>query len=317
MPSAAFGLWKISRDTTADIVYEAIRAGYRHIDSACDYGNEKEAGEGIARAIADGLVTREELWVTSKLWNTYHAAEHVPLAMRRTLDDLGLEYLDLYLVHFPIALRFVPFEVRYPPEWFFDPGAEDPHMEPAWVPMSETWRAMEALADAGLARNIGLSNFNVQGVRDVLSYAVIPPAVLQVELHAYNQQNKLLRFCREAGIAVFGFSPLGAGSYVEIGMAEARDSVLQNETVIEIADRLKKTPAQIVLRWSIQRGTGVVVKTSKISRMSENLAGVGEVGWELSPRDVARIRGLDQGRRFNDPGEFAEAAFNTFFPIYE
>ena len=151
-------------------------------------GNESEVGEGIARAIQSGNVTREELWVTSKLWNTYHEPQHVRSACKKTLTDLGLEYLDLYLIHFPISLKYVPFEKRYPPEWFYDPDADNPKMELIEVSVQSTWQAMESLVEEGLVKNIGLSNFNCQGIRDVLSYARIKPAVLQVELHPYLQQ---------------------------------------------------------------------------------------------------------------------------------
>ena len=177
--------------------YEALRAGYRHIDAACDYGNEKEVGEGLARAFREGWLTRKDIWVTSKLWNTYHKREHVEMAARKSLEDLQIDYFDLYLIHFPIALRFVPFETRYPPEWIYDPSADVPKMEHANVPVIETWRAMERLVENGMTRNIGVANFNVQGVRDILSYARIPPSVLQVELHPYNTQSKLVRFCRD------------------------------------------------------------------------------------------------------------------------
>ena len=103
--------------------YEALRAGFRHIDAACDYGNEKEVGEGIARAFSEGWLQRKDIWITSKLWNTYHKREHVEMAARKSLEDLQIDYFDLYLIHFPIALRFVPFETRYPPEWIYDPSA--------------------------------------------------------------------------------------------------------------------------------------------------------------------------------------------------
>jgi len=320
MPSIGYGLWKISKEDTSTKVYEAIRAGYRHFDAACDYGNEAEVGAGIARAIADGLVRRSDLWITSKLWNTYHAPEHVELAARKSLEDLGLEYFDLYLIHFPIALRFVPFEDRYPPEWIYDPSAKNPKMEQARVPMHLTWAAMESLVESGLARNIGLANFNVQGVRDVLSYAKIPPAVLQVELHPYNTQSKLMRFCREEGIVVTGFSPLGAGSYKSLGWTDDSQSVLQHPKVRSIAKRHDVTPAQVVLRWALQRGTSVVVKTNSISRMAENLGSLDSKTWEvhgeLGDDEMDALSGLDAGVRFNDPGFFTEG-MGLFFPIYE
>ena len=135
----------------------AIGAGYRHLDCACDYGNEREVGAGIATALRDKLCRRDELWVTSKLWNTYHEPKHVRAACERSLKDLGLEVLDLYLVHFPIALAFVPFDVRYPPEWFHDPKAAQPVMKPIDVPYRETWGAMEELQRAGLVKRIGRS----------------------------------------------------------------------------------------------------------------------------------------------------------------
>ena len=136
MPSVGLGCWKIAREQTAETVYNAIaKAGYRCIDQACDYANEKETGEGIKKAIDEGVVTRQELFVTSKLWNTYHRKEYVKAACMKTLEDLGLEYLDLYLIHFPISLKFVPFEERYPPEWIHDPKSANPRMEEDLVPI--------------------------------------------------------------------------------------------------------------------------------------------------------------------------------------
>jgi len=197
MPVVGLGLWKIPRDSTAQTVYDAIRSGYRHFDCACDYGNEAEVGDGFRRAFADGLVTRDQLWVTTKLWNTYHAAEHVEPALRKSLSDLGLDYVDLFLMHFPLAQRFVPFETRYPPEWIFDPTAAHPTIELANVPLHVTWEAMEDTVRNGLARNIGVCNFNTALLRDLIAGAQIPPGVLQVELHPYNQQPKLLRYAQE------------------------------------------------------------------------------------------------------------------------
>jgi D-xylose reductase len=314
MPALGLGTWKIPRDVCAETVHGAIAAGYRHLDCACDYGNEVEVGQGIARAIAEGLVTREELWITSKLWNTYHQPEHVEPAIRRTLSDLGVEYLDLYLIHFPISLRFVPFEVRYPPEWVFDPDAQPARMEFADVPIARTWKAMEGLAEAGLTRNLGVCNMTTGFLLDLLASATIPPAVLQVEMHPYLTQERLVRFAAQHDIAVTAFSPLGAGSYVSLGMAEASQSALEDPVVRRIADRMEATPAQVVLAWGLQRGTNVIAKSSSASRLRENL---GAEGLTLSEVDMASISGLNQNRRFNDPGQFCEAAFNTFCPIFD
>lgn len=314
IPAVGLGLWKVDRPAAAGLVKQAVAAGYRHLDCACDYGNEAEVGDGIRAALAAGLCRRDELWVTSKLWNTYHRKEHVRPAVERTLRDLKLDSLDLYLVHFPISQRFVPFETRYPPGWFTDPAAARPRMELDPVPLAETWAAMEALVTAGLVRHVGVSNMGTALIRDLLAYCSIRPAVLQVELHPYLTQEKLLRFCREEGIAVTGFSPLGAPSYVPLGMAKAEESVLTEPAVTTAAARLGKSPAQVVLRWAVQRGTSVVPKTSRPDRLAENLA---VFDFALTDGELAAISELNRNRRFNDPGEFCEAAFNTFYPIYE
>src|SRR4051812_8066221 len=206
LPSIGLGLWKVDKPDAPGLVQEAARVGYRHFDCASDYGNEAEVGTGL-KQVLNGVCSRDQLWVTSKLWNTNHAPQHVRPACERSLRDLGLDYLDLYLIHFPIALEYVPPDVRYPAGWFADPDAAEPRMKPAKVPIADTWRAMEKLVSAGLVRNIGVCNFGVSLLRDLLSYAEIPPAVLQVEMHPYLTQDKLVRFCGEQEIAVTAFSP--------------------------------------------------------------------------------------------------------------
>jgi D-xylose reductase len=314
IPSVGLGMWNVDPDIIPNLVQEAIKAGYRHFDNACDYGNELQVGEGLQAAYDAGLCQREDLWLTSKLWNTFHKAEDVREGCVKSLLDLQTDYLDLYLIHFPIALDYVPIETRYPPGWFFDTDAAEPKMHPIDVPIRETWEAMQELVKDGLVKNIGVCNFNVSLIRDLKSYAEIPPAVLQVELHPHLTQQKLLRFCQEQEIAVTGFSPFGASSYVSIGMAEENESLLDDATIGEIANSHDRSPAQILLQWGVQRGTAVIPKTSKVERLAENLS---LFDFELSHDEMYTIDALNRDRRYNDPGDFCEAAFNTFFPIYE
>ena len=314
MPAVGLGLWKTAPSVAAETVMEAVSIGYRHFDSASDYGNELQVGEGLRESFRQGLVKREELWVTSKLWNTFHRPEHVRLACERTLCDLGLSYLDLYLIHFPISLRYVDFDTRYPPEWVYDPGAPVPAMELDPVPLSETWAAMEGLVGLGLVKEIGICNYNSGLLHDLMAYAEIKPAMLQIESHPYLCQERLLKLAKQYDIAVTAFSPLGALSYVEIDMARHEESILDQIAVVSAANRLNRTPAQVVLRWGIQRGTAVIPKTSRRDRLLENL---NLFDFELLDSEMADIARLDSGRRFNDPGLFCEQEFGCLHPIYD
>ncbi|CAM9301958.1 unnamed protein product, partial [Ectocarpus fasciculatus] len=302
MPKVGLGTWKMPSAEAGTLVYEAIKSGVRHIDCACDYGNEEIVGAGIKRAISEGIVERKDLWVTSKLWNTYHAKEHVELACRKSLADLGLDYVDLYLIHFPISQKFVPIETRYPPEWVHDPSGENPKIELAPVPLSETWGAMEELVQKGLTKHIGICNVMVFTLMDLLSYAKIPPAVLQVEVHPYLTQQALLDFCKASNIHVTAFSPLGSGSYIELGMDFGLGvGVLKEPSVLEIATAVGKTAAQVALRWGVQRGCSVIPKSSSIARIRENFD---VLSFELSAEQMATIDSLNKNQRFNDPGKF-------------
>ena len=151
-------------------------------------------------------------------------------------------------------------------------------------------------------------------MRDLLNQADVPPAMLQIEMHPYLTQEKLTRFCHESKIGVTAFSPLGAQSYFQLNMAEASESLLENDLIKEIASQHRRSPAQVLLRWGVQRGTAVVPKTCNLERLKENIA---IHDFELTNAEMSSITGLDRNRRFNDPGDFCEPAFNTFFPIYE
>ncbi len=313
-PSVGLGTWKIPDAVLPDLIPAAVDLGYRHFDCACDYGNEKAVGEGLKRSLSSGSCSRDDLWITSKLWNTYHHPDHVRAACERNLSDLGLDELDLYLIHFPVTLAYVPFEERYPPGWFFDPAAESPAMKPVRIPVADTWGAMEGLVEAGLVKRIGVCNFGTALIRDMQTYARIQPSVLQVEMHPYLTQQNLLRFCQEENITVTAFSPFGASSYVPLNMAGANESVLDDPEVIAIAGDLGKTPGQIVLRWAIQRGTVTIPKTQTVSHLKDNIE---LFEFALSETEMTRIDKLDRNRRFNDPAEFGQAAFNTFYPIFD
>lgn len=303
-----FGLWRL--DNPEETVYQAIKNGYRRLDSACDYGNEEATGRGIRRAIEEGICTREDLFITTKLWNTYHDPLHVPLAMEKSLQDLGLEYVDEYLIHFPISMEYVPFDKKYPPEW----SNLDGKMVIVPNDINRTWSAMESLVENGKARHIGLSNFNCQHIRQVLSIAKIRPSSLQIECHPHLSQEKLIRFAREEGMRVSVFSPMGATSYISLDMATKDDVLFENPIIQSIAQKHNKTSAQIMLRWAIQRNTIPISKSSSAGRMNENRA---LMDFYLHKKDMDAINSLNKNCRYNDPGVFCEAAFGTFCPIYE
>jgi D-xylose reductase len=313
-PALGLGTWKIPDDLVPGLIQDAIKIGYCHFDCACDYGNEPAVGAGLKQAFDSGIASRDDLWITSKLWNTYHDPKHVRAACERSLSDLGLDQLDLYLVHFPVALEYVDFEKNYPPGWFNDPDAESPAMKPVAIPYADTWGAMEELQRAGLVKNIGVCNLNISLLRDVLSSASIAPAVHQVEIHPYLTQQRLVRFCHENNIAVTAFSPFGAGSYVPLSMAGADESMHDDPVIKAIAEAHDRTTGQIALRWAVQRGTVPIPKTQTLIHLEENFR---IFDFALSDNDMAQLEGLNRNRRFNDPGEFCEAAFNTFYPIFD
>ncbi|KAK9233841.1 NADP-dependent oxidoreductase domain-containing protein [Lipomyces kononenkoae] len=304
MPQVGFGLWKVPRETTAETVYNAIQLGYRLFDGAYDYQNEKEAGEGIRKAISDGLVTREEIFITTKLWNNYHRKEHAIKMAKTQNDTWGLGYIDLYLIHFPIALKFIePSDLEFP-AWWIDSARSDVAVDK--VPIAETWAAMEAVVDIGIARSIGVSNFSAQLIYDIMTYARHPISALQIEHHPYLVQSELVKLAQENNIAVTAYSSFGPQSFLELppdfsGKAQAVSPLLDNERITFIASKYRKTPAQILLRWATQRGIAVIPKSNSQSRLTQNLE---VTDFDLTREDVKAISDLDCGLRFNDPGEY-------------
>jgi len=300
MPQVGFGLWKVDNAIAADTVYEAIKAGYRLFDGACDYGNEVECGEGVARAIKEGIVKREELFLVSKLWNTFHDGDRVEPIVKKQLADWGIDYFDLYLIHFPVALEYVDPSVRYPPGWHYDGKSE---VRPSKASIQETWTAMESLVEKGLSKSIGVSNFQGQLLYDLLRYAKIPPATLQIEHHPYLVQPDLIKLAANEGIAVTAYSSFGPASFKEFNMEHATDFVplFEEPTITEIAKKHGKEPSQVLLRWATQRGLAVIPKTSRKNVLAQNLA---VTDFDLEQADIDKISALDRKTRFNQPANY-------------
>jgi alcohol dehydrogenase (NADP+) len=259
LPALGLGTWRVEPGQVGGMLRRALELGYRHIDAAAIYGNEAEIGVALERAMADGVVRREELWITSKLWNDSHAPEDVRPALERTLADLRLSWLDLYLIHWPVVLRH---GVRWPQR-------ADDLVPLERLPLARTWAAMEALRVSGLCRHIGVSNLSLAKLRALLTEVGQPPAMLQVEGHPWLQQPQLLAFCQGHGIALTAYSPLGAGR------DQQPSPVLADPELVAIAREVGASPAQVALAWGLARGTAVIPKAV---RPDHPRAGVGGCG---------------------------------------
>lgn len=286
MPAIGLGTWKIRPEETFETVLNAIRMGYRHIDCASTYGNEKEIGQALRELMEEGTVRREDLWMTSKLPNTAHRPDDVRPALVKSLHDLGLSYLDMYLVHWPIALQKGVWIPRKP-EHFISPGE---------LSLEETWRAMESLLDAGLVRRIGVSNFSIEKLKN-LENARIPPAVNQIELHPYLQQKPMLEYCRMNKIHLTAYAPLGSGDRPKPLKKKDEPVLLADPVIHQIAETHQATPAQVLLGWGIQRGTAVLAKSVHPVRLKENLEAM---SIRLSSDEMHQIGELDCHHRYVD-----------------
>ncbi len=291
MPILGLGTWKSAPGEVGTAVKEAIRIGYRHIDCAAIYGNEAEIGAALKDLFAAGVVRREELWITSKLWNNAHAQPQVTEALRGTLDDLQLEYLDLFLVHWPVAFRSgVVFAAK--PDEFLSLGK---------VPLRETWAGMEDCVHERLTRHIGVSNFKPDHLEEICQTAEITPEMNQVELHPFLQQPELLEYCRKKNIHLTAYSPLGSGDRPDVLKKAEEPSLLKNDIVGAIARRKSCSPGQVLIRFAIERGTAVIPKSTNPARLAENLKAA---DIQLSKEDMAELGSLEAGFRYVDGSFF-------------
>ena len=287
MPILGLGTFRSEPNKVYNAVLSAIKIGYRHIDCAAAYGNEKEVGNAIAEAIKQGLVTREDLWVTSKLWNASHGEGNVIPALNQTLEDLQLEYLDLYLIHWPVALK---------------KGTEMPEKASDFIPLSEvpltnTWKGMEAALEQGLTKHIGVSNFNENQLKEIMASAVHKPEMNQVEMHPFLQQKELKALCSHFDMHITAYAPLG--SLVD---ENSKLRLLENDTIKNIANARHMSPAQVALAYTMQRGIAVIPKSINEARLLQNLETLNHT---LTEEDMALLKDLDKGHRFID-GKFWE-----------
>jgi diketogulonate reductase-like aldo/keto reductase len=273
MPLVGLGTWKSPPGEVHTAVYEAIKLGYRHIDCAWEYGNQKEVGDAFAQVFKEGIVTREELWVTSKLWNDYHAKDNVEPHLQDTLNQLQLEYLDLFLIHWPAT------------------PIEAPTLTP---PYSETWAAMEEVLQKGLVRAIGVSNMTTKKLQDMKEYAKVPPAVCQGEMHPLFRQEELLGYCKTEGIHWTAYAPLGSSDSAP-KMHHTGYDLLKHEVVLKVAEETGKSPGQVLVRWALQHGTSVIPKSVHPERILENFQ---VFDWELTSEQFQALSSIEPQTRF-------------------
>ena len=299
IPLVGLGTWKSEPGKVRDAVEAALRCGYTHVDCASVYDNEGEVGQALEKVFSQTKLTRSEVFVTSKLWNTEHAADKVEPAIRKTLELLRVEYLDLYLIHWPVT------------------GNRGALVTPS---IQETWRAMEALVDKGLTRAIGVSNFSKKKLSDIMSYARHPVSVCQVEIHPYWRQERLVRFCRDNNIHVTAYSPLGSPDSAAM-FNRIAPVLMKDPVVVDIAEKHCRDVGQVLVRWALQRrpDCSVLPKSSNPTRIRSNLevvrrhrgGGGGGDFWTLDEEDISALDSLKTQCRMVD-GSFWLSPFGPY-----
>jgi diketogulonate reductase-like aldo/keto reductase len=254
MPAVGFGTLFRDLSVTTQAVKAALDAGFRHFDCAERYRNEEQIGVAFREVLEEGKIRRADLFITTKLWNTNHRPERVLRAFEASCRRLQVDYIDCYLIHTPFA--FQPGDNQ-------DPRDEEGHViYDNGVTLIETWRALERLVDEGRCGAIGLSDITLEKLREIVAVARIKPAVVQVESHPYLPEWELLEYCKQHGIIVLAFAPLGHGM---------QPNVLEDPVITQIAKRVQKTPAQVALAWSVQRGVAFLTTSATPSHIQENI----------------------------------------------
>ncbi|XP_021960256.1 aldo-keto reductase family 1 member B1 [Folsomia candida] len=280
MPLFGLGTWNSPPGQVTQAVKDAIDLGYRHIDGAHCYQNEHEVGAGITAKIKEGVIKREDIFVVSKLWNTKHRPNLVVPSCKGTLKDLGLDYVDLYLIHWPVG--YLEGDDPFPKD-------KDGNFLPSEADYVDTWKEMEECVKLGLTKSIGVSNFNSDQIFRILGKCTIKPVVNQIECHPYLTQRMMQEFCKARDILITGYSPLGSPARPWV---TANDPVLLEEPKLkEIAKKYNKSPAQVALRWMVQRDIIAIPKTVNKNRLIENM---NIFDFTLSDDDMAAIFSLEK-----------------------
>ncbi|KAK4323142.1 hypothetical protein Pmani_006143 [Petrolisthes manimaculis] len=279
MPIHGLGTWKSKPGEVTQAVKDAIACGYRHLDCALVYGNEAEVGVAIKAKIEDGTVKREDLFITSKLWNTFHSKSLVVPTLKESLTNLGLDYLDLYLIHWPMG---------YKENAELFPKDDKGKFLFTDVDYLDTWSGMEDAVAQGLTKSIGVSNYNSEQIQRTLDNCKIKPVTNQIECHPYLNQKKLIDWCRTKNIYITAYSPLGSP---DRPWAKPEDPLLLEEPkLVAIAEKYKRTPAQIAIRYQVQRDVIVIPKSVTKSRIESNLQ---VFDFKLSSEDMKTIDSFD------------------------
>ncbi|KAI8064322.1 4-dihydromethyltrisporate dehydrogenase [Gilbertella persicaria] len=306
IPLVGFGTARIKPEDAEEVVYNAIKTGYRLIDGALHYKNEAEVGKAVRRAINDGIVKREDLFIVGKLWNNFHGKEHVKRVFDITFENYGLDYIDLYLVHFPFATAYVD---PSGPIGFLD---ADKKLKLENSPMKDCWHELEKLVDSGRVRNIGISNFNVQSIVDLLTYARIRPSVLEIEHHPYLQQRRLINWAKKQDLHIIAYASFGNSVFDNVPKyLEHLPKLLEHPVIKKVAEKHQRNPGQIALTWATQRGITVIPKSAQVERMKTNLD---VLSYKLDDEDFEAINDLEANGRFND---FFENTYGFEFPLFE